>query len=214
MIESTAISINNTIFLGLYRPPSGSKQTFTETLSQWTDSQTNKNVYISGDFNLNYLNRDKDYFDSYQANTGLEPKIKEITRIVSGSCIDNIFTNINSTHKVAKTCLADHQGLISLLKLNIKREEKKQYKYRDMKEENWLRYKTEVSKLVIRGSTTNEKWSNLSADIKHIVEISFPEKSSTNNYLFTMSQGLLKSKNKKNRLLRQYKSGSIEKEVH
>ena len=39
-------------------------------------------------------------------------------------------------------------------------------------------------------------------------------KSSSRRYVFSMSPGLLKSRDKKNRLLRQFKQGRIEKEVY
>ncbi len=71
------------------------------------------------------------------------------------------------------------------------------YKYREMKESNWTVFTNEVRKILIRGTTTNDKWTNLSMNIKKIVDTTFPEKMRKNNYLFSMSQGLLNSKNKK-----------------
>jgi hypothetical protein len=67
---------------------------------------------------------------------------------------------------------------------------------------------------MIRGNTIDEKWSNLTYDIHKIVTKSFPEKTSTKNYKFEMSRGLMKSKNKKNKLLTQVKRGIIDKEVY
>jgi hypothetical protein len=98
--------------------------------------------------------------------------------------------------------------------MQIKKAEPKRFRYREMKESNWTVFSNEVSKLVINGSSIDEKWANLCTNIKAIVEKSFPEEHSKSHYTFVMSQGLLKSKNKKNRLLKQYKRGLIEKEVY
>jgi hypothetical protein len=100
------------------------------------------------------------------------------------------------------------------MKLKIKRVQLKKFNYREMKESNWRVFSNEVSKLVIRGESIDEKWTTLCTDIKKIVEISFPEKQSRSCYKFVMSQGLIKSKNKKNKLLKQYKRGQIDKEVY
>jgi len=110
-------------------------------------------------------------------------------------------------------CIADHQGLISKLKL-VTRKEIKKYKYREMSENNWQTFASKVNDLKLNGSTVNEKWDNLCNDIKIIVEASFPEKVTHAKHSFSMSQGLLKSKAKKNMLLKKYKRGEIQKEVY
>jgi hypothetical protein len=197
VVESIAISINNNIFLGLYRPPSGSKQAFMDTLINWISEQRNRNIYLAGDFNINFLNNDRNIYDSIEAATGLNPKISNVTRTASGSCIDNILTNINSTNKISTVCIADHQALISTLKLRVVRREQKKFKYREMKETNWSTFSNSVRELTITGESIDDKWSNLCENIKNIVNSSFPEKVSNHQYKFSMSQGLLKSKNKK-----------------
>jgi hypothetical protein len=83
-----------------------------------------------------------------------------------------------------------------------------------MKETNWIKFSSELDKITVRGNTINDKWTNLTNEIKEAVNISFPEKESKTKYTFSMSQGLLKSKNKKNKLLWQYKRGEIGKEVY
>ena len=163
---------------------------------------------------MNYLTADKAIFDSIQNNTGLKPCITTITRHISNTCIDNILTNIRGSHKVSNICIADHQGLISTLELKISRVSQPVFKYREMTEKNWENFSRNLRPLVVRGATINDKWSNLTSDIKKIVETSFPEKSSKKKYSITMSQGLLKSKRKKNILLKKYKRGEIEKAVY
>jgi hypothetical protein len=66
-----------------------------------------------------------------------------------------------------------------------------------MSEHNWDLFSDKIKETNIRGLDINEKWSNLCNDVKLIINESFPEKLRNVNYKFTMSQGLLKSKNKK-----------------
>ena len=214
IIESTAILVNNNVIACIYRPPSGNKNQFKDALTTWITNRPNRNVYVAGDFNLNMLNQDKLIFDSIEALTGLAPKIRDVTRVHSNSCIDNILTNLEGTNKVSNIFIADHQGLISEIKMSVKKIVQKQFKYREMKEENWRQFSIEVENLKIKGSSINDKWTNICHDIRRAVEKSFPEKQSRIKYSFVMSQGLLKSKNKKNKLLRQYKNGAIAKEVY
>jgi hypothetical protein len=81
VIETTAITIGNTIITSLYKPPSGNKHAFKEALSSWVETLNNKNVYISGDFNINYLTSDKTHFDQIENTTTLVPQITSITRL-------------------------------------------------------------------------------------------------------------------------------------
>ena len=213
-IETTAIKVHDTAILALYRPPSGNKDEFVQNLTEWVSSLNVKNVFIAGDFNLNVFNQDRTYFESLEANTGFKPRITSITRVESNSCIDNILTNVQGTHKVSNTCIADHQALISNIKTRIEKIKDIKYRYREMKEPNWRTFSEEIDKIVIRGPNTDDKWTNVTSDIKAAVIKAFPEKESKIKYKFSMSQGMLKSKNKKNKLLSQYKRGIIEKEVY
>ncbi len=214
VIETTSIKIDNVIITSLYRAPSGNKQTFVDSLQEWVVNQTNKDLYIAGDFNLNLMSNDTEFYNQIEARTGLKPKIHDVTRIESNSCIDNILTNIDGTHMCTKLSIADHLALKSILYVKVKRDPAKKFKYREMKESNWNTFKMNISNIIVRGNDLDRKWSNLLYDIKTIVTKSFPEKESRIKYNFSMSQGLLKSKNKKNRLLRRYKRGEVEKEVY
>ncbi len=197
LIESTAIIVKNMVIASMYRPPSGNKSDFVDKLITWIESLNNKSLYLAGDFNLNYLNEDLQHFNNIEQQTGLEPAIRDITRISSQTCIDNILTNLAGEHKVSNLCIADHQGLISKLTVMKVKQEKERFTYREMKEKNWQTFAVEVSKLKVHGMTINEKWNNISRDVKNAVERAFPEKSSNIKYTFHMSRGLLKSKNKK-----------------
>jgi hypothetical protein len=110
--------------VSLYRPPAGNKNLFVEHLSNWLTNLRNYDVYIAGDFNINWLNSDREFYINIESNTGLNPKISEITRVASGSSIDNILTNLDGTHKVSTICIADHQGLFSSVKIKHKKKKK------------------------------------------------------------------------------------------
>ncbi len=144
-----------------------------DLLINWISEQRNKNIYLAGDFNINLLNNDRNIYDSIEGATGLNPKISNVTRTASGSCIDNILTNINSTSKVSTVCIADHQALISNLKLRVVRREPRKFKYREMKESNWLSFSNSVRELTIVGESVNEKWSNLSEKLLSISNLKF-----------------------------------------
>jgi len=129
VIETTAIKVKNTVFMSLYRPPSGNKQIFNEKLIEWIESTRDKNIYIAGDFNINYLSNDKQYFDDIRNSTNLEPKISRVTRVQSHTCIDNILTNLEGYHEVSNICIANHQGLRSTIKMAFEKRERKKYAY-------------------------------------------------------------------------------------
>ena len=212
VIESQSININGTIITSLYRPPSGDKNRFLESLTEWVECQRGKQMFIAGDFNLNYLNHEKSLFDNLKNETGLIPQIKTATRLISNTCIDNVLTNLRGKHMVSSICIADHQALESTLSIKTNKIPTKKYKYREMNEYNWNKFSQSLHGISIRGTDINEKWSYLCEDIKTTIENSFPEKQINIKYKFSMSQGLLKSKRKKNELLRRYKRGEIPKE--
>ena len=211
IIETVAIKIQNTVITSLYRPLAGNKQVFSEKLIEWIDSMRNIKILIAGDFNLNYLNNDREFFNSLETSTGLSAKISEVTRLSSNTCIDNIVTNLPGNHRVSNICLADHQGLISNILQSAKKTKKSSYKYREMSERNWTTFSTELTNLTIDGDCINEKWNDICNKIKGVVQKSFPEKTTTIKHKFIMSQGLLKSRDKKNKLLKKYKRGEIDK---
>jgi len=214
VLESTSILLENLVITSIYRPPSGNKNQFVEKLTEWIESQGGKRIYIAGDFNLNYNNQDRDFYKIVEESTNLKPCITETTRVISNSCIDNILTSCEGTHNVNNVCIADHQGLTSSIKTTVIKKIKKEYTYRDMRDENWAKFGVEIDKITISGNDVDQKWSKLLDDVKQAVEYSFPIRKSKVKYTFSMSNGLIRSKNKKNKLLRDYKAGRIQKEVY
>ncbi len=154
-IETTAIKIKDKIIVALYRPPSGNKNEFIELLSNWLTNLSCKKFFLAGDFNINYLSQDRVYFDTLESNSGLKPCINDITRVISGSCIDNVVTNIPGSHKVSTICIADHQGLISNIKMKVDKLKTEKYKYREMKEINWSKFST--STITMKKINQNQK---------------------------------------------------------
>jgi len=212
--ESVGVRVGEVIFVNIYRPPSGNKDEFVEILSNFLDSVRGSKVLIGGDYNLDILGGNR-WIESICNLYNLAHKINNVTRIESGTCIDNFLTNMEGTFKVSNISIADHLAIVAKVDTNIaKIQHKDSYEYRQMKEENWLIFKQGLCTIQVNGSNLNEKWSNLLADLKEIVERSFPLKTSRKNYSFAMSQGLLKSRDRKNKLLRDYKSGKIRKEIY
>ncbi len=214
VIETAVIKVSNIMFMVVYRPPSGNKKQFVDKIIEWIERHGNIHLYIAGDFNLNYLGTDRELFDRIKNETRVIARITEPTRLISNTCIDNILTNIENEHSVSTICIADHQGLTSKLVIETNRVPQKKHFYREMSEQNWQKFSQKISEIVLDGTTTDEKWEKLSNDIKKAVESSFPLKTTSKAYKFSMSQGLLKSKNKKNKLLKKYKRGEIEREVY
>ena len=212
--ESVGIKVGNLIILNIYRPPSGSKEIFIDELSSLLDTFGRHDILLTGDFNINFFeidNRLSDICNHY----GINVKIREVTRIASGTCLDNFITNLNGTFSVTNICIADHQAIKAKLKLAYKLKKiKVSHTYRVMKEINWLMFKNGVHNMTPIGNTVEERWENTSSQIRQIVENSFPMKTAKTEYKFSMSRGLLKSRDKKNKLLRDYKSGKIRKEVY
>ncbi len=134
------------------------------------------------------------------------------TRRASGTCIDNFFSNIDGVYKVNEISIADHQGIDALVKCRVEKN-RSTYTYRQMKEQNWIQFNHLMHNITVSGDTLNKKWECLLDKTKEAVESSFPIKTGKRKFLFTMSQGLQKSRDKKNRLLKQYKQGRISKEL-
>jgi hypothetical protein len=212
--ESVGIKVGNLVILNIYRPPSGNKEVFIDELGNLLDSLGRQDILLTGDFNINFLesdNRLKDICNQY----GISEKIREVTRIASGTCLDNFITNLSGTFSVTNICIADHQAIKAKIKLAYKLKKLKiSHTYRVMKEINWLMFKNGVHNMTPIGNTVEERWENTSAQIRQIVVDSFPMKTSKAEYKFSMSQGLLKSRDRKNKLLRDYKKGKIRKEVY
>ena len=98
-MESLFIQTKNTsevlTFGVVYRPPSGNESDFLKIFETLLSALPNKNVTISGDFNID-LHKRCEQFENILYSNGFAPMISIATNEKSGctpSCIDNIFVN-------------------------------------------------------------------------------------------------------------------------
>ena len=98
------------IIVVVYKPPKGKITKCIEFLQQIIDKRENKSkeVWILGDFNIDYLKRDCPNviaFNNFLKKAGLKQLIEQITRPnkKGGSCIDYIILNSNFVHDVGIT---------------------------------------------------------------------------------------------------------------
>jgi len=211
--ETTGIKIGEVYFINVYRPPSGNKQEFVEVISAYLNSIGGVKVIIGGDLNLNILGGNT-HIDEVCNQFGLVAKISGTTRIASNTCIDNFLTNLDGVYKVSEICIADHQAITAIIELKNVKKPTPTYTCRQMKEYNWALFNHLSHQLVIRGDSNESRWNNLLEDIKEVVDVSFPKVEKKVKYTFTMSPGLMRCRDKKNRLLRKYKRGQIRKEEY
>ena len=89
--------------VAVYRPPNGSYLEFFDHLTDHIGSfLNNKDLYICGDFNIDYLHRNNPKTKaliSFLYTFGLKQHIKDATRLTgfSKSCIDFIISNISDS---------------------------------------------------------------------------------------------------------------------
>ena len=122
---------------------------------------------------------------------------------------------MKGTYAVSNISIADHLAITAHIMINDdKLKSKPTFEYREMKENNWTLFKHGIFNLKIRGQGIEEKWKLFLEDVKKTVESSFPKKTSKQKYFFKMSKGLMKSRDKKNDLLKKFKQGKINKEVY
>lgn len=131
-IEMTSVRIveKKLFILAIYRPPKGNFDDFlsrlNESLNILSNLKSNHNMYVTGDFNIDFLKESRqradiiELFESY----GLSRIFSEPSRIsrLTQSCIDNIFTDYdNSTyqHKTIDPYFSDHRAQIVSMPLVV-----------------------------------------------------------------------------------------------
>jgi hypothetical protein len=115
--ESTGVSIGKFNFINIYRPPSGSKDEFVNILTQYLDTVRGQKLLIGGDFNLDTTNGNA-YINTICNLYGLRAEINSVTRVDSGTCIDNYLSNIEGVYSVSDICIADHQAIVAKVKVD------------------------------------------------------------------------------------------------
>ena len=124
----TITNLNTPITMGVvYRPPNGDINKFKEVFEETLDKLPSKNVYISGDFNINLHKSDNNctLFEETFIPRGYAPLISLATHEMphcEKTCIDNIFTNsfdhITFTGTISDK-LAHHLPIFSIFSLAI-----------------------------------------------------------------------------------------------
>ncbi len=214
VFESVAIKLGNVIVVNIYRPPSGNREVFMQEFERILTSFGHNELIITGDFNINFLERNNEIYNIC-GQFGVNVRLQGITRPASGTCLDNFISNVNGTYSITNISIADHLAIKAKVEIAQKLKKKKiVYEFRSMGEVNWLMFKHGMHNLVINGDNVNDKWNDLSNQVKQIITNSFPMKSTKHDYKFTMSRALMKSRDRKNKLLRDYKSGKITKEIY
>ena len=111
------------IIIGVvYRPPSGSVDVLCEKLSDSLEeigNTYNKEIFILGDFNVNYLQKDNPHtkqLTQFEVLTGLKQIVNKPTRM--GNCIDLIFSNSTdiANSGVVDVNLSDHDLIFATKK--------------------------------------------------------------------------------------------------
>ena len=125
--ESTGVSIGKIIFINIYRPPSGNKDEFVNILTQFLDTVRGQKILIGGDFNLDTTNGNA-HINTICNLYGLQAEINSVTRVDSGTCIDNYISNIEGIYSVSSICIADHQAIVARIKTDsISRRENEKF---------------------------------------------------------------------------------------
>jgi len=110
----------NTVISCIYRKPGTNLESFIEHIEKCFDHLQNKDMYLCGDFNIEYEhhNQTKCFIDA-MFTLGLLPLISVPTRITptSETLIDNIFTNVICTNHhsgVLITDISDHLPIFTI----------------------------------------------------------------------------------------------------
>lgn len=106
-VEILVENRKNLIIGCIYRPPNSDINMFNEKLQNILEHncfQKNKKIFIMGDFNINLLQLEThsptDSFLNIMISHGLLPSITKASRVTdeTTSLIDNIFTNVDTSH--------------------------------------------------------------------------------------------------------------------
>ena len=158
--------------LAVYRPPTGSYLEFFEILADYIESGLliSHDVYICGDFNIDYLHRDDPKTKaliSFLRTFGLKQHIQVATRLTgfSKSCIDFIISNI-AVNKVCESgvlceVLSDHHPVYLCVKKKRSHNEYCKIKGRTYKQYN---------KTILQSIMKREDW-NTYYDLKDPTEL-------------------------------------------
>ena len=228
----TEISINNQtklVVLGVYRPPNASISDFNITLNDIMNKFPQQtHVYIVGDFNIDLLNPDKlgiDFINNCHMNS-YAPLITTATRITntSATLIDHIWTNeLYDSFSGVLDCIAtDHYPIFTKIHVNAQINSYVRKKFGDHSEANIAKLQTEVSSFVNELETVpldvNNKTDIFCNILYDLYNSCCPirQKNISLKHLNKpwITEGLLRSLNRKHDLFRQMKMNLVPFEVY
>jgi Reverse transcriptase (RNA-dependent DNA polymerase) len=179
------------IVVATYRAPDGDVALFLNSLDLILHQITKekKTVILAGDFNIDILQltTNQTLLGDLLASYNCIPTITEPTRITahSESCIDNIYTNTNTTFNssLLVSGLSDHEGQYLKLALtdHNKNDNKPKYSYkRIFSEENYRTFcnllENETWADTINQQTTDDKYKHFMDVVINNLNTAFPSK--------------------------------------
>ena len=217
------------VVLGVYRPPNSSISDFNITLNDIMNSFPQQtHVYIVGDFNIDLLNPDRlgiDFINNCHMNS-YAPLITTATRITntSATLLDHIWTNqLYDSFSGVLDCIAtDHFPIFTKLNLNTQIDSYISKKFRDHSEANIAKLQTEVSSFINELETVtldvNDKTDLFCTNLYNLYNSCCPirQKNISLKHLHKpwITDGLLRSLNRKHDLFRKMKRNIVPFEVY
>ncbi|KAK9711484.1 Endonuclease-reverse transcriptase [Popillia japonica] len=172
VIECSAIEVivEKLLIINIYRPPSGDIDVFLTAFTDIMESATRKckhNVVITGDFNINFQDKDQTNTRNFQNllnSFNLNVTIHKPTRVTSTSSttVDNIFTDHSDyTSDVIASGLSDHFAQIILIPARTIEAPKLTYEQRRIVNTNALNTLAEKLSMVEWNFIENESNLNI-----------------------------------------------------
>lgn len=132
--EVTCVETDKYIIASIYRSTGSDLKIYVSQMELLLEKvcRSSKNIFICGDFNVNFLNnKDRSELEELFKCYNLVRTIDEPTRVTpnTATCIDNIFSNCADIIKAQVVCSlnSDHFGQLITIKTNTKNVELKAY---------------------------------------------------------------------------------------
>lgn len=191
-LETGTKTHENTIIIVLYRSPVGNLNTFETKLETILHniSNENKNIIITGDFNIDFSKNSKqkqrlvNILTTFDLHLTINEPTRKNPRHNTSSLIDNIATNIPNHKyitKVIENSISDHMAQVITLdvkntpprekiifKRKINNENNKSNLIRELKKTNWAE--------VYETKDPNSKFNNFDKTFRSIFDKNFPLK--------------------------------------
>lgn len=192
-IEKSNLNSDKNVIVGvIYRPPSLDLNEFNEHLNELLNKLKleNKNIYITGDFNVNLLNCDQHLHSAEFLNIwytfSYVPLIVKPTRIsnTNATLIDNIFTNNMNNAKILSgifyTDISDHLPVFCIIQDTLKNIAKKYVTYRQYGKINTEKFNSKIRNTdwscILQDNNAQSAFSCFHDKLLQLYETCFPVK--------------------------------------